>query len=160
MINLSLGGYTLDGAPPLLLARPWHGLLDGNDRVVVAAAGNDGLADQKFWPAAFAGADLDWAGQVVAVAAHDGKELYEWSNRGAWVTLAAPGADIVSTYVHRDNFGTGMAQWSGTSFAAPAVAAAIADPGTGGRFGAGRQRAAPQGRRGAGPGFAGYPGLA
>jgi thermitase len=126
VVNLSLGGYTLDNSPPVLLAAALGQLLGDHDRVVVAAAGNDGRADQPFWPAAFAANDASWADQVIAVAAHDGKYLCNWSNTGDWVSIAAPGCDITSTYVRRPDFSTGMAQWSGTSFAAPYVAAAIA----------------------------------
>jgi subtilisin family serine protease len=63
----------------------------------------------------------------VAVAAHDGTTLCPWSNTGPWVSIAAPGSDITSTYVTHGPFTSGLAQWSGTSFAAPRVAAAIAD---------------------------------
>ena len=127
LINLSLGGYTLDDQPPLALATALSALLTGRDRLVVAAAGNDGLRDRPFWPAAFAGTDLPWAGQVVAVAAHDGSGLCDWSNAGDWVTVTAPGADITSTFVKHDQFPTGWALWSGTSFATPHVVALLAE---------------------------------
>ncbi|MEU7823742.1 S8/S53 family peptidase [Catellatospora sp. NPDC049133] len=127
LINLSLGGYTLDDQPPLALATALSALLTGRDRLVVAAAGNDGLRDRPFWPAAFAGADVPWADQVVAVAAHDGKELCDWSNAGPWVTVTAPGADITSTFVKHGQFPTGWALWSGTSFATPHVVALLAE---------------------------------
>ena len=111
--------------------------------MVVAAAGNDGL-NQPYWPAAFTTADVPWAGQVVAVAAHDGSDVCSWSNTGPWVSLAAPGSDITSTYVTQWEFTAGWAQWSGTSFAAPYVAAAIADRrGTAGFHRGRRQGAAP-----------------
>ncbi|WP_432976257.1 S8 family peptidase [Dactylosporangium sp. CA-233914] len=133
IINLSLGGYTLDDRPPVLLTAALAGLLTSGDRVVVAAAGNDGQHDRPFWPAAYAGTGAPWRQRVVAVAAHDGRRICEWSNTGPWVTLAAPGADVHSTFVHHEDFPDGWARWSGTSFAAPFVAAAIADalPGSG-----------------------------
>ena len=127
IINLSLGGYTLDDEPPLALATALKSLLGGEERLVVAAAGNDGLRDRPFWPAAFAGTDEAWAKQVVAVAAHNGVELCEWSNAGDWVTVTAPGADITSTFVKHEQFPTGWALWSGTSFATPHVVALIAE---------------------------------
>jgi thermitase len=127
LINLSLGGFTLDDQPPLALAVALSGLLAGRDRLVVAAAGNDGQRDRPFWPAAFAGSDFPFASKIVAVAAHDGNEVCEWSNAGDWVTLAAPGADITSTFVRHDLFPSGWAIWSGTSFATPQVVAALAD---------------------------------
>jgi thermitase len=126
MVNLSLGGFSHDDVPPVLLQAALGQLLNGHDRAVVAAAGNEGSDGRPYWPAAFAGAGVPFAGQVVAVAAHDGSALCEWSNRGPWVGLAAPGSDIVSTYVTHADFPTGFATWSGTSFAAPYVAAAIA----------------------------------
>jgi subtilisin family serine protease len=127
IINLSLGGYSLDDRPPVLLTAALAGLLTSGDRVVVAAAGNDGQHDRPFWPAAYAGTSAPWRRRVVAVAAHDGRRICDWSNTGPWVTLAAPGADVLSTYVHHEGFPDGWARWSGTSFAAPFVAAAIAD---------------------------------
>ena len=100
---------------------------------MVAAAGNDGQHDRPFWPAAFAGTSVPWRRQVVAVAAHDGRRISDWSNTGTWITLAAPGADVISTFVNHEVFDDGWATWSGTSFAAPYVVAAIADalPGAG-----------------------------
>ncbi|GAA3451347.1 S8 family peptidase [Dactylosporangium matsuzakiense] len=127
IINLSLGGYSLDDRPPVLLTAALGGLLTSGDRVVVAAAGNDGQHDRPFWPAAYAGTSAPWRRRVVAVAAHDGRRICNWSNTGPWITLAAPGADVLSTYVHHEGFPDGWARWSGTSFAAPFVAAAIAD---------------------------------
>jgi thermitase len=125
LINLSLGGYTVDGTPPIALRDSLDALLATGDRIVAAAAGNDGLRDQPFWPAAFAGSAETWHGRVVAVAAHDGQHLCSWSNLGDWVTLAAPGSAVTSTYVRHDEFSNGWAQWSGTSFATPYVLAAI-----------------------------------
>jgi thermitase len=126
IVNLSLGGFSHDDKPPVLLAAALAQVLENADRVVVAAAGNEGSATRPYWPAAFSGESLPFADQVVSVAAHNGSELCSWSNTGAWVDLAAPGSDIVSTYVTHADFPTGFARWSGTSFAAPFVAAAIA----------------------------------
>jgi hypothetical protein len=127
IINLSLGGYTLDDRPPILLTAALARLLTSGDRVVVAAAGNDGQHDRPFWPAAYAGTSAPWRRRVIAVAAHDGRRISEWSNTGNWITLAAPGADVTSTFVNHEEFPDGWARWSGTSFAAPYVAAAIAE---------------------------------
>ena len=127
LVNLSLGGTTVDNEPPMVLGAALERLLSGQDRVAVTAAGNDGLRDVPFWPAAFSGTGQPWSDQVVAVAAHDATGLCPWSNTGPWVTLAAPGQDVTSTFVHTSGFDSGWASWSGTSFAAPYVVAAIAE---------------------------------
>jgi len=55
---------------------------------VIAAAGNAGAGAPPAYPAAQAG--------VIAVTATDGKDrLYRQANRGSYVTLAAPGVDIL-----------------------------------------------------------------
>jgi hypothetical protein len=127
VVNLSLGGFTPGDVPPLGLRVALEGALSGTDRVVVAAAGNDGNRTNPFWPAAFAAGGAPWSGQVVAVAAHDGAQLCQWSNAGPWVTLAAAGQDIESTFINNSEFfPDGWAVWSGTSFATPRVAAEVA----------------------------------
>ncbi|WP_433078485.1 S8 family peptidase [Dactylosporangium sp. CA-052675] len=127
VLNLSLGGFSVGDQPPAILSAALSTFLSGTGRVVVAAAGNDGIHDRPFWPAAFAASDSPWAGQILAVAAHDGNGVCDWSNRGPWVSLVAPGADIVSTFIHHPGFASGWAAWSGTSFAAPKVVAALVE---------------------------------
>ena len=121
VINLSLGGYTEDDRPPVGMADAVRILRRRS--VVVAAAGNN-ASGRPFWPAAFKG--------VLAVAAYDATDgatkRAPFSNFGHWVDLCAPGVDIVSTFVHfpgNPKF-DGWAQWSGTSFASPFVAAVVA----------------------------------
>ncbi len=75
LINLSLGGYTVDDLPPLALQEALRGVLATGDRLVVAAAGNDGERSRPFWPAAFTAVDVPWRNRMVAVAAHDGQKL-------------------------------------------------------------------------------------
>jgi hypothetical protein len=127
VLNLSLGGFSTDDEAPAVLEYALRSFLAPGGRMVVAAAGNDGVADRPFWPAAFAGSTRPWAGQVLAVAAHDGAAVCDWSNTGPWVSLAAPGADVVSTYVNHADFANGWATWSGTSFATPHVVAALVE---------------------------------
>ncbi|MBA4180204.1 MAG: hypothetical protein C0506_06395 [Anaerolinea sp.] len=99
--------------------------------VVVAAAGNEGV-DAPAYPAALPG--------VVGVGALEtGDTPAEFTNHGDWVRACAPGVDIVSCFFNNFNGPsppangvdpdklTGWARWSGTSFAAPAVAAALAN---------------------------------
>lgn len=80
--------------------------------VTIAAAGNSG--GSVSYPAAYP--------EAIAVAATDfSNSAPYWSSRGSEVDLAAPGVSIYSTYK-----GTKYATFSGTSMAAPHVAAAAA----------------------------------
>ncbi len=103
VINLSLGGATPSQALQDAVDYAWtHGV------VVVAAAGNNGEA--VLYPAA--------CGHVLAVAATDVNDhAPSWSNDGPQVDVAAPGADIYSTWPWQDGYWTE----SGTSMAAPHV---------------------------------------
>jgi subtilisin family serine protease len=140
LVNLSLGTETEDREPPLALSvaldmvREIAAAKDA-EVLLVAAAGNDGPGSEPCWPAAFAG---DGASDVVAVAAlDDAGEPAEWSTRGDWVTCSAVGEAVMSTFVEGredpdldpapEAFGkNAWAYWTGTSFAAPKVAARIA----------------------------------
>ena len=88
--------------------------------VMVASAGND-ASIRPTWPAAYP--------EVIGVAALGPAGPAAFSNAGHWVDCCAPGVDLVSTF-HRaprhDPPFHGWARWSGTSFAAPLVAAMIA----------------------------------
>jgi len=129
VINLSLGGYTSHDEPPLATALTLGHLVD--DVAIVAAAGNGGK-ERPFWPAAFK--------RVVSVGALDTRSgevrRASFSNHGWWVDVYAPGVRILSTYLratwklpsdHASRAMDGFAYWSGTSFAAPQVAAMIAN---------------------------------
>jgi thermitase len=83
--------------------------------VIVAAAGNRGSITPEY-PAA------ERVSELLAVAAStEADTLAIFSNRGAWVDLAAPGERILSS-VPGGEYGT----WSGTSMAAPLVAGVAA----------------------------------
>jgi subtilisin family serine protease len=85
-----------------------------NGVLVVAAAGNQSRGTPGY-PANFRG--------VLSVAAVDhSDQLASFSNHGAWVDLAAPGVGVLSVAPGCDCW----ASPSGTSFAAPFVAAAAA----------------------------------
>jgi len=94
------------------VARAWQA-----GALVVAAAGN-AASDVPFYPAA--------SPHALAITASDQQDRFasSFSNRGPWVSLAAPGVGILSTYP------TYMGQWQiqvgyqvkdGTSMAAPHV---------------------------------------
>ena len=103
VINMSLAGATPSKviADAVTYARN-HGV------VVVAAAGNEG-SSRRFYPAADPG--------VISVGATDGYDrLYNWSNRGSWVKLTAPGC------AYTGKPGPAWTWWCGTSFATPVVA--------------------------------------
>jgi hypothetical protein len=104
--NLSLGGAG-DAVQRAIVERAL-----GRGLVLIAAAGNGGPDAPPVYPAA-------WPG-VIAVAAHDAADRpYARGNRGDYVTLAAPGVEL---WLPLD----GGRYVSGTSFAAPMVAARLA----------------------------------
>lgn len=144
VLNLSFGCFTVDGQPPLLLARAVE--LLAPSMVLVAAAGNHGNVTPSparpeltprtpVWPAAF--------DDVVAVGAHDGSgQVAPFTPKDApWIDLLAPGVDIRGDYLtgrvlirpngsptsgaHEERF-DGTAIWSGTSFAAAYVSGVVA----------------------------------
>lgn len=108
VVNMSLAG------PPNSVLARMIDVLAARGVLVVAAVGNDGPAARPLYPAAYE--------PVVAVTAVDRKaQVYRWANQGPQVDLAAWGVGAV---VARDR--GGYEEESGTSFAAPVVAAAIA----------------------------------
>jgi subtilisin family serine protease len=134
VVNLSFGTETADDERPVALSAALE-IVDEMSRdaerevLVVAAAGNFGH-DRPCYPAAFP--------SVTAVAAlTQGMLPAEWSSRGAWVDVCTIGEGVRSTFVpgvespfsdyRFEEFPeNAWALWSGTSFAAPQVAGAIA----------------------------------
>jgi subtilisin family serine protease len=114
VVNLSLGS----ASDAVLSAVTTKTLSAG--LVLVAAAGNGGPAAAPAYPAAYPG--------VIAVTAVDAqKRLYARANRGTYIAIAAPGVDVWvpmnTSAAANDSKGKYM---SGTSFASPFVAAAVA----------------------------------
>lgn len=134
LLNLSLGCQTRFDSPslPIAAALDWIGEYERKTRtevLIFAAAGNYGDT-RPTWPAAFR--------RVISVAGL-AADLHPtaWSSRGFWVDCATVGEGILSTFVQGtesyeftadpDEFGPdAFARWSGTSFAAPQVAGAVA----------------------------------
>ncbi len=101
IVNLSLGGDAFEGYQLALDYARNHGVL------VVAAAGNSGGA--VLYPAAYA--------EAMAVAATDpGDQKASFSCSGPQISVAAPGVDVLSTYLRG-----GYGYMTGTSMAAPHV---------------------------------------
>lgn len=156
VLNLSLGTHVdsdIDDPEARALLATANSLIALAHRnpnlVVVAPAGNDGESGEV-WPAAFETVIS------VAALDRNGEEGAGFSNFGSWVTASARGEDVESSFlvwdgeleppkehVHQEEgpdadhdagaAGTvqrgcfnGWAKWSGTSFATPRVAAAIA----------------------------------
>lgn len=87
------------------------------DVVFVAAVGNSGKNDSKSYPGASPG--------VIGVSATNASDRWaSFSTWGDWVSLAAPGHGILSTYPMAK--GNGYRIMDGTSMASPMVAAAAA----------------------------------
>ncbi len=128
VINLSFGGYA-DAHMGFL--HDAVRAVRSSGAVIIASAGNDGICRPMF-PAAFP--------EVIGVAALAPNGPAPFSNHGDWVDASAPGTDLISAFY---NFYDGAlpahplpgsgdpdhfeqwARWSGTSFAAPVVAAAV-----------------------------------
>jgi subtilisin family serine protease len=108
VVNMSLAGPPNRVLEAAIMAASEGGML------IVAAVGNNGPAGGPLYPAAYA--------PVVGVTAVDsGNRIYRYANRGRHVSFAAPGVRIKVA----DSVG-GYATESGTSMAAPYVAAIIA----------------------------------
>jgi subtilisin family serine protease len=136
VLNLSLGAQTFDDQRPVAFEVALEIIAelearDGPEVLVMAAAGN--FADtRECWPAAFP------FPAVVAVAGlRADLTPSEWSSRGPWVDCSTIGEGILSPYVQGqesweidprpDHFPRdAWAVWTGTSFAAPQVAGAVA----------------------------------
>ena len=115
VVNMSFGGPGAQLIKDAVDAALAAGL------VLVASAGNSYALDTPNYPAAYDG--------VLSVAATDQYDnLASFSNFGQWVDVAAPGADIFSTYPAAGCGGNpDCYSWlSGTSMASPVVAGAAA----------------------------------
>lgn len=106
IINMSLSG------PPNMLFEQAVGATISKGTILIAAAGNDGPNAKPVYPAAYA--------DVIAVTAVDkNMKPYRRAVRGEHIDIAAPGVGVWTAASI-----SGARQKSGTSFAAPFVAAA------------------------------------
>ena len=123
VVVMSFGAYFTNDDPGLFASELTR--LLGN-AVGVASAGNDG-SSRPHYPAALP--------NVIGVGGLAAGGTAWFTNFGSWVDACAPAVDVVSTFFadftesidgqprrHYD----GWARWSGTSFAAPKIAALIA----------------------------------
>jgi hypothetical protein len=147
VVVLSLGYFDERGEAEALTSELATELnaLAADGVLVVAAAGNYST-DRPFYPAALAAAPPGDGPPVISVGAwnpNGSKALF--SDDGQWVTGWALGAAVVSTYpdfqgasqpdmgqgqretLDTDDYRGGFAEWSGTSFAAPVLAAELAE---------------------------------
>ena len=106
VVNASFGGPAADDARMLGLQRALERL--PQTTLVVASAGNE-ASDRPHYMAAFE--------RVVAVTSGDADAVFEYGNRGDWVDLSTQGTDVETTGQ------TGFVLATGTSFAAPKIAA-------------------------------------
>ena len=105
VINMSLAG------PDNQILRKIIARAVNNEKMIVAAAGNEGPAAPPMFPAAYPG--------VIAVTAVDrNQKIYRWANRGKQISFAALGVSVPTV---RSTGGVGHE--SGTSMAAPVVSA-------------------------------------
>ena len=108
VINLSLAG------PPNPLLQRGIDAASKAGILIIAAAGNEGPASEPVYPAAYSG--------VIAVTAVDHRlAVYRRANRGDYVDIAAPGVEVPVV-----SGASGVTLRSGTSYAAPFVAATAA----------------------------------
>jgi subtilisin family serine protease len=109
LISLSLGSPEPDDT---LLAAVERASAKG--KFIIAAAGNDGRDNSVGYPAR-------WRDTIAVAAVDRDGRVAQFSSRGPEVDIAAPGEDILSTWLNG-----GYARLSGTSMATPFVSGVVA----------------------------------
>jgi hypothetical protein len=162
-VSLSLG-YFNDSAADVAYTSGLRYVIDEllDLGVMVTAAAGNYTTRRRYYPAAFA-ADAPVAGRIPLVsvgALNPNGTSAAFSDGGAWVHGWASGAAVVSTFpvdvngpssapvadgqfqgLDSDDFSGGFAAWSGTSFAAPVMAARLVGAMLGPLLGAAADRA-------------------
>ncbi|KRF42659.1 hypothetical protein ASH01_17790 [Terrabacter sp. Soil811] len=124
---------------PAFALRQFVATLEPTKTLLVCAAGNDGTQG-PFEPASIRLPHTHDPRCKVAVGALKKQgRLAKYSNRGTWVDVYARGSKVVNAYpdgpyTYKESprtdetvqFTTGLAEWSGTSFATPLVAGLVA----------------------------------
>lgn len=148
-VSLSLGYFNESSADVAYTSalRQVIDILLGLGIVVTAAAGNYATS-REFYPAAFASQQSapDEVPLISVGAFNPNGTRAVFSDGGRWVTAWAPGAAVISTFpvdvngadqptirvpgesresLDTDDYSSGFAAWSGTSFAAPTMAADV-----------------------------------
>jgi subtilisin family serine protease len=147
-ISLSFGYYNESSSDVAYSSALWTVIEKLLDRgvVVVAAAGNNS-SGRRYYPAAFTTKPRPGKLPVLSVGALNPQGTRAmFSDDGRWVTAWASGAAVISTFpddvkgsltpteqqpdgswmretINPDDFRGGFAQWAGSSFSAPALAA-------------------------------------
>ncbi|AFV00477.1 S8 family serine peptidase [Simiduia agarivorans] len=113
VINLSLAG------PPNKLLGIAIELIHAQGIALVAAVGNEGPAAPPLYPAAFE--------PVIGVTAVDARQaIYRWANQGHQVDFSAPGVSVITARAINPQQSNPLGRESGTSMAAPVIAAHLA----------------------------------
>ena len=111
--NVSVINMSLAGPDNQILAKVISKTISSG-KVVVAAAGNEGPAAPPMFPAAYPGV-------IAATAVDKEQHIYRWANRGNHIYFSTMGVSVLTA---RSSGGFGRE--SGTSMAAPIVAAFVA----------------------------------
>ncbi len=139
IIVMPFGTPVCDGLPPLALQMVTTAITSAGRSLIVASAGNRS-SDRPFYPAAFDGVlavgsldlNADRDGSAWTSPTRAGPRS-EFSNYGSWVDAWAGGERLVTHHIADLAFYDGgpvlegVAEVSGTSFAAPMVAALLAE---------------------------------
>ena len=148
VVSLSLGYFSETASDQAYTFALWQAIepLLEMGVVVTAAAGNYSTS-RRFYPAAFAdlAVPADSVPLISVTALNPDGTQALFSDGGHWIRAWAPGAALLSTFpvdinasrapevslparaaLDPDNFRSGFALWSGTSFAAPYLAAQLA----------------------------------